>query len=417
MPPPITIASTLLTRFSNRSILVETLAPPMIAITGLVGDCSALLSASSSACMVRPAQAGSLWPRPSVDACARCAAENASLTQMSPSFAISATNAGSLFSSSLWKRVFSRQRMSPSFIAAIAFSAASPTQSSANATGLLMTWANAAATGFRESFASRPLGRPKCASNITLPPLSEISVMVGATRSSRVASLTRPFSIGTLRSTRSSTRLPFTSTSSRVQNVLDISSSCPGRCAKRCAAEPGPMLVRGPGSAEQRTGRCHASPGVRCTASGTRDLQQLPHRHGGVGHAVGKAPFIVVPRHHAHQRAVLHLGLVHVEGGGVRIVVEIDRDVGCGGIAQNALELLLGSALHRLVDFLHVGLALRDDLEIDHRNVRRRYTDRYAVKFAGKLRHHQADRLGGPGGGRDHRHRRRPAAIEILVQG
>ena len=35
MPPPITSASTLLTRFSSRSILVETLAPPMIAITGL----------------------------------------------------------------------------------------------------------------------------------------------------------------------------------------------------------------------------------------------------------------------------------------------------------------------------------------------------------------------------------------------
>ena len=37
MPPPITSASTLVTRFSNRSILVETLAPPMIAITGRVG--------------------------------------------------------------------------------------------------------------------------------------------------------------------------------------------------------------------------------------------------------------------------------------------------------------------------------------------------------------------------------------------
>ena len=35
MPPPITSASTLVTRFSSRSILVETLAPPMIAITGL----------------------------------------------------------------------------------------------------------------------------------------------------------------------------------------------------------------------------------------------------------------------------------------------------------------------------------------------------------------------------------------------
>src|SRR5450756_673430 len=47
--------------------------------------------------------------------------------------------------------------------------------------------------------------------------------------------------------------------------------------------------------------------------------EQLPHRHGGIRHAVGKAPFIVVPRHHPHQRAVLHLGLVHVEGGGMPV--------------------------------------------------------------------------------------------------
>src|ERR1700682_5324425 len=73
-------------------------------------------------------------------------------------------------------------------------------------------------------------------------------------------------------------------------------------------------------------------------------LQQLPHRHGGIRHAVGKTPFIVVPRHYPHQRAVLHLGLVHVEGGRMRIVVEVDRDVGRGGVAEDALELLLGGA-------------------------------------------------------------------------
>jgi hypothetical protein len=33
---------------------------------------------------------------------------------------------------------------------------------------------------------------------------------------------------------------------------------------------------------------------------------------------------IVVPRHHPHQRAVLHLGLVHMEGGGTRVVKSIE---------------------------------------------------------------------------------------------
>ena len=84
-------------------------------------------------------------------------------------------------------------------------------QSSANATGRLMMRATSAATGLSEFFGSRPFGRPKCESRITLPPLSAISVMVGAARSMRVASVTLPFSIGTLRSTRTSTRLPFTS--------------------------------------------------------------------------------------------------------------------------------------------------------------------------------------------------------------
>ena len=50
---------------------------------------------------------------------------------------------------------------------------------------------------------------------------------------------------------------------------------------------------------------------------------QLAHRHRGVDHAVGKAPLVVVPRHHAHERAVHDLGLVHVEDRRVRIVVEV----------------------------------------------------------------------------------------------
>src|ERR1700733_4193157 len=211
--------------------------------------------------------------------------------------------------------------MSPSFIAATALAATSPTHSPANATGFLITCASAAATGFSESLGSRPLGRPKCASRMTLPPLPEISVMVGATRSSRVASLTWPFSIGTLRSTRSSTRLPFTSTSSRVRNDLDIyglrSSFETPRCARLLRMR---FLPHG----EERAF-------ARVSNHELMKSEQFPHRHGGVGHAIRKAPFIVIPRHHPHQRAVLHLGLVHVEGGRVRIVVEVDRDIGRRG--------------------------------------------------------------------------------------
>ena len=55
-------------------------APPTIATTGRYGCPSALPSASSSACISRPASAGRRWATPSVEAWARWAAEKASLT-------------------------------------------------------------------------------------------------------------------------------------------------------------------------------------------------------------------------------------------------------------------------------------------------------------------------------------------------
>ncbi len=101
--------------------------------------------------------------------------------------------------------------MSPGFMASTAARALSPMQSSANATGRASTSAMAGTRSPSDSFGSNPFGRPKWDSRITLPPLSAISRMVGATRSMRVVSATLPFSTGTLRSTRTSTRLPLTS--------------------------------------------------------------------------------------------------------------------------------------------------------------------------------------------------------------
>src|ERR1700691_2604371 len=110
--------------------------------------------------------------------------------------------------------------MSPFFKTAIAASAFGPTQSSANATGIFKMRATSAATGRSESFALGPLGLAKCDSRITLPPLSAISVMVGTISLMRVASATLPSCIGTLRSTRTRTRFPFKSASSRLRNDM-----------------------------------------------------------------------------------------------------------------------------------------------------------------------------------------------------
>ena len=158
--------------------------------------------------------------------------------------------------------------MSPGFMAATAFSATAPMQSSTNFTGRLTMCATSAATGLSESFGSRlPLGRPKCESRMTLAPASASSVMAGATRSMRVASVTTPCSSGTLRSTRTSTRLPFTSTWSRVRKfAMQSVSSRSRRSTLVMRYRPGPQLQE-PGS------RISGAPLTRCTASGTRDVK------------------------------------------------------------------------------------------------------------------------------------------------
>ena len=61
-------------------ILSVTLAPPTTATNGRAGDSSSADSVDTSRSSRWPAAAGSRCATPSVDACARCAAPNASLT-------------------------------------------------------------------------------------------------------------------------------------------------------------------------------------------------------------------------------------------------------------------------------------------------------------------------------------------------
>src|ERR1700751_6235489 len=152
-----------------------------------------------------------------------------------------------------------------------------------------------------------------------LPPFPASSSIVGTISSMRVESVTSPSCIGTVRSTRTSTRLPLTSASSRLRKV-GMKASFKKTCQRRSA--------------------------------------ELAHRYRGVDHAIGEAPFVVVPRHDANQRAVDHPGLVHVKDRGMRIVVEVAGDVRRLGIAEDALELLLRSAFDCSVDLVLGGRAL-----------------------------------------------------------
>src|SRR5262249_55709325 len=96
--------------------------------------------------------------------------------------------------------------------------AGSPMQSAAKITSLPSA-ACSGATNWRseKAGAGLPSGRPKCEITTTLAPFATSSSIVGARRSIRVASVTRPSLTGTFKSARSNTRLPPTSRSSRVR--------------------------------------------------------------------------------------------------------------------------------------------------------------------------------------------------------
>ena len=121
--------------------------------------------------------------------------------------------------SSLRKRVFCSSTTSPSFIAATAALAFSPTtvSSSAKTTGCPSSSERRTAQGARLNLASGPFfGLPRWLHRITLPPSATSFLMVGRAATMRLSLVMTPSFMGTLKSTRTSTRLPFTSMSSIV---------------------------------------------------------------------------------------------------------------------------------------------------------------------------------------------------------
>ena len=85
--PPIRTVSARSRKASSTPILSVTFAPPTTATSGRFGSSRMPLSVVTSRSSSRPAALGSRCATPSVEACARCAAPNASLTYTSASFA------------------------------------------------------------------------------------------------------------------------------------------------------------------------------------------------------------------------------------------------------------------------------------------------------------------------------------------
>lgn len=110
-----------------------------------------------------------------------------------------------------------------------------------------------------------------------------------------------------------------------------------------------------------------------------------------VGHAVGEAPFVVVPGEDTDEVAFHDLGLVEREDRRVAVVVEVAGDERLGSVAEDALQLAVGSSLDGVVDLFDRGVLLGDELEVDDRDVRGRNADRGAVQLALQVRQNEAD--------------------------
>src|SRR6266511_4146907 len=368
--PPTQMASAFASRFSSTLILSETLAPPMIATNGRAGLPSALPRYSSSFWMRKPAAFSfTNFAMPAVEACARCAVPNASFTQTSASAASSFANPSSFFSSSGWNRRFSRSSTCPSLRSRTSFTTPSPTQSSARMTSLRSSSESRAAAGSSDSFwrsSGFPFGRPRCEARITRPRALIAYWIVGSAARMRASSVTRPCSSsGTLKSTRMKTRLPARSSASMVFITM---------------------------------------------ASLLREVLR------DVDHAVREAPLVVVPGEDLRERPVDDEGARRVEDRGRRVAVVVDRDGRLLGVPVHALQRALGGLLKRRVDLLDRRRLLELDREVDERDVRRRDAHGRAVELPLERRDHLGDRLGGAGGGRDHRQRRGARAAQVLVR-
>src|ERR1039457_3455891 len=137
--------------------------------------------------------------------------------------------------------------------------------------------------------------------------------MVGNAARMRASLVTEPSLMGTFKSSRISTRLP-----ERSRLVIFLTFM---------------LLLRG-GSRAARPRR------LRCSRSG--DFRPC---EGGVEHAIGKSPFIIVPSAHFHQRTGHDLGERRIVGRRGRIMVEIDRNQRRVVVGKYAFQRSIGGGL------------------------------------------------------------------------
>ncbi len=218
MPPPMRMRSALPSSASITPSLSAIFAPPRTTTKGRSGSSVTLRSESTSRSTSSPAAAGSRVASSYTEACLRWTTPKPSETKASPRAASSrakASRSSSVFAvSPALKRRFSSTATWPSPSAATVSCAEEPTVSVAKATSWPSSSPRRPTTGRREYFSSgSPLGRPRWEITATRAPASTSRVRVGSAARMRPSSVIVVPSSGTLRSARTSTRLPRSSPS------------------------------------------------------------------------------------------------------------------------------------------------------------------------------------------------------------
>src|SRR3954470_14005420 len=204
------------------------------------------------------------------------------------------------------------------------------------------------ATGASERLGSRsPFGRPRWDIRTSAAPRSRSSSIVGRAARMRVSSATTrlpPSSLsGTLKSTRTRTRRPFTGAS----RTLALSKDINGR---------------------------------ETAASGGQNLA------GQLDAAVGVAPLVVVPADRLDQLAVAdHHRLRGVEDRGARVADDVGGDDRVLGIGEDPLHRPLGSCFDGGVDLLGIDRLRGGEGEVDDRAGRDRRPHCEPVQLAVQL--------------------------------
>src|SRR5215469_11486379 len=160
--------------------------------------------------------------------------------------------------------------------------------------------------------------------------------------------------------------------------------------------QPGPACSAAPGALASVTSVLHAAAAASAARAWVSEwmtisrrtyrnllLAQFADQRGGFDHAIGEAPFVVVPAQHAHEALVDDLGLGQIKARAVRIVEEIARYDFVLHHGDDAAEAVrIRRFLHQAVDLVAAGVAAGGEFEIDQRDIGRRHADRRSVELA-----------------------------------